>query len=200
MVCRTQGYKLLTKECETISEELLKNYLKTRYGEEKPVDIAGFAIKYLHLNLEYDNLSPDKSICGILKDNSVIVDYELPSIGRIRFTIAHECAHYIIRKTLYKRNPALLDDYYACELMADKIASCLLMPKYLMEYSVRCSNLSLPLTVYDKYSLKGYDNVNARAASNLLKVSKSAYINRLRDLGKVQYGDADIGNLIPVIR
>ena len=199
MVCGSKRNKLLTDECEAISEEILRSFLKNRYGEKEPIDISRFAIEYLHLNLEYKILSPDKSVCGLIRDNCVDVDYELGSTGRIRFTIAHECAHYIINHSVYKRNVIFPEDYSACERLADKIASCLLMPKYLMEYSAECANLKLPLTIYDNCTLKGYDYRNTKSASDLLKVSKSAYINRLKDLGKVSYGDREIGKLIPVI-
>ena len=199
MVYRSCRNKQLNEICESISEELLRSFLKNRYGEKKPINISEFAIEYLHLNIGYDNLSPDKSVCGQICNDSIIVDYGLPNTGRIRFTIAHECAHYLINNSIYIRNEDLFGDYEACEMIADKIASCLLMPRYLMEYSVEYANIKLPLTIYDRYTLKGYDYRNTKSASNLLKVSRSAYINRLKDLGAVNYGDREIGRLIPVI-
>ena len=199
MVCGRKRNQLLTHECEAISEEILRSFLKNRYGEKKPIDISEFAIEYLHLNLNYANLSPDKSVCGQICDDQIKVDYGLLNTGRIRFTIAHECAHHLINSSIYIRNEDLFGDYEACEMMADKIASCLLMPRYLMEYSVEYANIKLPLTIYDRYTLKGYDYRNTKSASNLLKVSRSAYINRLKDLGAVNYGDREIGRLIPVI-
>ena len=199
MVYRNERREQLTKECENISDNLLRCFLKNEYGENKPIDIAKMAVSFFNLNIKYGKLSSDCSVCGIISDNNMSIEQEMNNYGRVRFTIAHECAHFVINKTLINQKDHICFDYGAKELLADIIASCLLMPKYLVDYSVEYSNLSLPITVYDNNMVKGYDYKNTKTASQLLKVSLSAFINRLKDLGQTKNGNTEIGKLIPVI-
>jgi Zn-dependent peptidase ImmA (M78 family) len=122
--------------------------------------------------------------------------HEIPQYyGRMRFTIAHECAHQIFHRM--NPNPKIAFECYSnadrldychdnkrldkTEWAANVLASALLMPMSLIRQVVKEFNNGKPLTFYaDKLTPK--DNELLEEMALFLGVSKTCLSIRLKDL------------------
>jgi len=138
-------------------------------------------------------LDVEKGYIFVDKD---VLDYEIE--GRVRFTIIHECSHYILHPRFYFKKPGVeiprinctfyhieewtkrppMDDEETREWQANRLGAALIMPaktvKILMadRLSISVDNLS-PVYVSDAF---------IEGMADVYRVSKSAMRNRLRDL------------------
>lgn len=130
----------------------LNRILDAVYGDSPkrfPVDVANLALEYSAQRFPEDPIvyvqgadlpdfdgalkrSPRKEAWGIIYSNSV------SSLGRIRFTLAHELGHYLLHRTKYPNGlpcsqwdslSSQLEQRTLVEREADEFASYLLMPK-----------------------------------------------------------------------
>lgn len=123
------AYKL-----ESIAMDLLEQYSPQNLIQAAPLDVYGFTENFLQLQVDFLNISKDKSILGLtsfnngtfmawdeereeshpvsIKKGTVVIDNSIVSEqypGRERFTVAHECSHQILHQYRYKdKNNAVL--------------------------------------------------------------------------------------------
>lgn len=184
-----------TEVLESIATQTIKKYNPALLiGEPKPIPIEELAEFGLKLNMAYHYLSNDGRVLGatmfhngnfpvydmekkeyiwrFIPAHTVVIDERLlkPSnYGRMRFTVAHEVAHWLIHKELYSINEAAAmakaKVQCKCEHQADYLAAELLMPKGMVKKAF--------------YRLQGAQTIEKLAA--LFEVSKQAMQIRLRD-------------------
>ncbi len=146
---------------ETIANRVLKEYDPALLnGEPKPIPIEAIAKKKYGIELEYQHIRNDGRILGLTifksgfhgiydmdKREYILVDFdrgtiildatllEMESDGRMRFTLAHELAHWILHKEQQRQYGDVAthlssgDSDNHEEHEADVLASLLLMPK-----------------------------------------------------------------------
>jgi len=125
--------------------------------------------------------------------------------GQRRFTLAHEAAHIIFERmsplapgpcfnryfdaeqsySIYE----LRDRLNLCETQTDRLASVLLMPRFLTERTLAEHTGGHLIPVYGNGVLKSRDKVTVQTMANELGVSFSALLNRLRVLARLDYRD-----------
>ena len=140
-----------------------------------------------------------------LKRNEVLLDRSFIEPGNVkmlcgkrRFTLAHECAHQILfqlesdeqkascRKLYAERRPYSLRDLKTNEdwneWQANALGAAILMPKD--EIDLAIWNFSLSRVIKNYAGIFAYrDRVSLKIMCDIFKVSKSAMIIRLRQLG-----------------
>lgn len=146
------------KALETLALKVIKAYDATLVsGEPRAIPIEDIIEQHLGLRVEYQTLSKKGSILGLtvfedcpipiydldnkrytiilVKSGTIIVDERLcqqSKIGRLRFTFAHELAHYLIHRELFMnhgtaaKNSNESTEY--TEREADFLSAALLMP------------------------------------------------------------------------
>ncbi len=120
------------EKLELKAEKLLASYRGgSHLDSPEPLDIESFAEFHLEATLDYHRLSEDGSILGmsIFQDLStpvldgrgraidvmfpaqtIVIDHDALSgspESRMRFTVAHECAHLILHQHIYYRDPTM---------------------------------------------------------------------------------------------
>lgn len=227
---------LSSKDINIIAERYAEEFSPGITTDPRPFDIDLFSEKYLGLTIDYQYLSNNGLYFGmtVFNDTDKIIiydsenncaDYIHASAGTIiidrsllqrsqehlyRFTLAHECGHWIFHREYYGYNPKQLridvfdTPYTKCreinanykynttknwdsnkwmEWQADKFAAGLLMPKSSVEL-VACSNHSKDLESKDAFSM-------VSKISETFKVSKQAAYIRLNDLKITQNTNSD---------
>lgn len=125
--------------------------------------------------------------------------------GQRRFTLAHEAAHVIFERmsplapgpcfnhyfdTERRYNIVELRDRLSlCEAQTDRLASILLMPRFLIERTLSEHTGGKPVPVYGDGVLRSRDKVLVQTMANAVGVSFSALMNRMRTLGRLEYLD-----------
>jgi len=218
MLCLSQ------ENIEIIGESVLQDY--SRHIEDCiriPIDIESFARDYLGLAIRYEKLSERGKILGLttykgitlaiehaggsvllsVPQDTILLDGSLKSrkmYKRMRFTVAHECAHHILSRIEEQktgntaRKDFSLDDPVACrgfrssedwnEWQANTLASVLLMPR--REMVTRLNVLfspALQAICQDKSSSSSYTYIKKIASK--FGVSNEALIIRTRKLGYI---------------
>ena len=133
--------------------------------------------------------------------NTIVLDkYLLKSseLYRRRFVLSHEAGH-VIANRINPDNPAcfhhftdrerneytiadLKDRYNICEWQANTIAASLLMPRFLMNDTLKKYNGSRRLPIYGDNIFHPREKAILNKMSNALRVSYTALVIRLRDL------------------
>ena len=207
---------LSASDLERIAYQTLKGYDDTLLERPQPLNIDRFAERHLKLHLDYVNLSNNDSILGMMvfSDSAIpVFDPELnaPKIiqakagtalierslmdnnkkTRARFTIAHECAHWLLHR------PAIRTKSIVCrtvgrsavkdwpEWQADALASALLMPAVAVQAYMKhyiSENRQSMIAMYDmygeRYAIAKRDQI-IRIVSYVFDVSKQAAESRL---------------------
>lgn len=127
---KENGLPLLCKsDIEQIAELYLEDFNSKILEEPMPTPIEQFLESYLHLELDYADITPDGSILGLtafdngfitvydtennrdkdiqVKRGTVIIDNSLSldeREGRYRFTCGHEVGHWICHRDMFKSN------------------------------------------------------------------------------------------------
>ena len=125
--------------------------------------------------------------------------------GQRRFTLAHEAAHVIFERMSPLAPGPCFNRYFdqersynlaelrsrfnLCETQTDRLASVLLMPRFLMERTLKEHNGGSPVPVYGEGVLRSRDKVLVQTMANAMGVSFSALISRLRILERLDYRD-----------
>ena len=125
--------------------------------------------------------------------------------GRRRFTLAHEAAHYILEKiqvssrvakfhTEYDSQRSYTKDelarmFAAIEWQADVIAASLLMPKFIVEKTVRRCVKTDHIKIYGDNTLAAKDKLIISTMAKQLEVSHTALFIRLKNLDMFEYHD-----------
>lgn len=123
---------------EVIADQEIQKFMKQQDLGSVEIDIEQFAEEYLHLRFDYAELSNNGSILGMtifqdcfvpffdsasntvkhhsVKAGTALIDQSLidepGSQRRVRFTIAHECAHWILHRPaqVAGERPSLQDE------------------------------------------------------------------------------------------
>ena len=217
-------------ELSEISEGMIDVYFAESQKEViDKVDIEDFITSFLGLSIEYVSFAePDHGRIGFLSDGETpllisrsgkIIPFVFPDktivldkilleekeIGRRRFTLAHEAAHYILGKMNGMDEKAKYHSDYdkeksysmeelskmfaAAEWQADAMAACLLMPSHLIDkVMARCVKKE-KIKVYGDNILAFPDKRGIREMAKHLEVSYTSLLIRLRDLNKFEYHD-----------
>lgn len=125
--------------------------------------------------------------------------------GQRRFTLAHEAAHLIFERMSPLAPGPCFNRYFdtersyniselrarfnLCEAQTDRLASILLMPRFLMDQTLAGHTGGRPIPVYGSGVLTSRDKVTVQTMANAMGVSFSALLNRLRELGRLDYRD-----------
>lgn len=203
-------------DLERISFQVLNAYDASYLTKPRALDVEPFAERHLGLKLDFVALSNNASILGmtIFSDSSIpVFDHEknIPQLiqvrsgtaliertlldlrqqGRTRFTIAHECAHWLIHKPQGKTQPIICrnvgrsEERDWLEWQADNLASALLMPAvaihaFMKEYvsANRESMASMYRMFGQRYAIDKRNQV-IRIAANTFGVSEDAAELRL---------------------
>lgn len=191
---------------EEEAKDLLANFESRRgWRREPPIPIEDVVEKHLKLSIDFDDLhhrydkprpsSGDSEILGAIDANgSIFIDESLDpeeypdNEGRYRFTIAHECGHWILHRNLILRDfKSVYQKTMICrssggksrvEWQADYFAACALMPRKLV-----CSAYERSLLQCNESSpAPGITNIERNLASRFV-VSLKAMRIRLDALG-----------------
>lgn len=154
-----------------IAQNFVQDFCPGALERPQALDVEGFAELYLHLDLDYRFFVGKDEVLGMtvfcdykdIKSGTIVINKELASNvrqrHRYRFTVAHECGHWVFHRRYYNYNPDQMElfatecegpCYTECravnqredganmpkwsderwrEWHADKFASALLMPK-----------------------------------------------------------------------
>lgn len=117
---------------ESKAEEILAEYRGGAHLESPaPLDVDSFAEFHLEATIDYHRLSADGSVLGmsvfqelsipvvdhadcssdvVFPSRTIVIDHQALSgspESRLRFTVAHECAHLILHRNIYYRDPLM---------------------------------------------------------------------------------------------
>ncbi len=120
--------------------------------------------------------------------------------GRRRFTISHEGAHYVMDRTVPcasfhreydgERNYSKADFrnlFSFQENQVDRMGAALLMPRFMVRNVVNLHGCTDGIPVYGDSVLKAEDKLRIKKMANMMGVSFSAFLIRLRELGYLIY-------------
>ena len=206
-------------EIDELGEGLIRRYLGSEADQTCCVDIEGFATDFLRLPLLYCGFAEaDSDKIGFIADGSTpLCVYENGEIknriyprgtivierclwrehesGRRRFTISHECAHYIMDRTIpsaaFHRefdNERIYsqEDFKALfsfkETQIDRMGAALLMPRFMVHNVMISHGCDSRIPVFGDSILKLTDKLLIKQMANTMGVSFSAFFIRLREL------------------
>ena len=122
---RNGMYIIKKKDFDDIGERVLREYMPCALEYPQAVDIMRLATDCLYLDVKNAYITPDGSVLGmitfgdaeftgydagfseekmVLPEGTVVIDYSLwgnEQKGRRRFTLAHECSHWICHRTYH---------------------------------------------------------------------------------------------------
>lgn len=140
---------LSKSELEDIAEIILYDYDSRILEEPKILDVEDLAENYLGLDMDYQDLSHNQSILGMIvfndclttvydiknsrlkyieaKEGTIFIDNSLlneEQARRGRFTLGHEIAHWILHKSKYSFNPNQLTFFDESPKQSKPIIKC----------------------------------------------------------------------------
>ena len=120
--------------------------------------------------------------------------------GRRRFTISHECAHYLMDRTVpgaaFHREfdnervytqEELRNLFNFHETLIDRMGAALLMPMFMVHRVASIHGCTDGIPVFGDSVLKTTDKILIKRMANTMGVSFSAFLIRLRELGYLRY-------------
>ena len=212
------------EELDELGEGLIRQYLGKEAERTCCVDIEGFVTDFLKLPLLYRSFAEeDSDKIGFIADGSTpLCVYENGEIknriyprgtivierclrrehesGRRRFTISHECAHYIMDRAVpsaafhreFDGERAYTQEDFKNlfsfrETQVDRMGAALLMPRFMVRNVVAMYGCTDRIPVYGDSVLRTADKLLIRQMANTMGVSFSAFLIRLRELGCLCY-------------
>lgn len=212
------------EELDELGEGLIRQYLGKEAERTCCVDIEGFVTDFLKLPLLYRSFAEeDSDKIGFIADgvtplrvyeNGVVVRRVYPGgtivierclrqeheSGRRRFTISHECAHYIMDRAVpsaaFHRefdNERIYSQedfknlFSFRETQVDRMGAALLMPSFMVRNVMISHGCSSRIPVFGDSILKLTDQRLIRQMANTMGVSFSAFLIRLRELDCLCY-------------
>lgn len=212
-------------EMNAICTMLISDFLKKfHYSNTRVVDIEAFVTRYLGTTILYEDFAVNVPGRGgfisdgiqplpvlrdgmrqfvIFPENVIVIDSSLKdmdNLAKLRFTIAHEAAHYIMNKhvegdfTAAFHTEYVDDEYYTPQMLKDMLsftetivnraAACLLMPSFIVEKMLKKYNSGNKITIYSGSTIvipNASKSVIQRMADSM-GVSYSACYYRLKEL------------------
>jgi hypothetical protein len=207
-------------EIDELGEGLIRQYLGADAERTCCVDIEGFVTDYLKLPLLYRSFAEqDTDKIGFIADGitplrvheegaaclcvfpkgTIVIERFLRrenESGRRRFTISHECAHYLMDKTIpYAAFHREFDNertytqedfrnlFSFHETLIDRMGAALLMPRFMVHKVVTMNDCTGCIPVFGDSVIKAADKLRIKRMANIMGVSFSAFLIRLRELG-----------------
>jgi len=129
------------RDCEQMAKEV-SNIYQRKSGNilEPPVPIESIAAEVCHLTvntIDMNSISSNVNGVYLTFENQIMVNADEIDT-RIRFTIAHEVAHWIIEQYQAQAEDSI---FYDIEDLADRIAGALLMPEEIMNQHLEESKI-----------------------------------------------------------
>ena len=215
---------LTPSDVERIAESMIKDFYGDHYPEFAQVEIERFAVEYCVCEIRYAKLSDSGRVLGvtsyndinlILRRNGANETMHLPAkvllieeglkensrhLGRLRFSIAHECAHQLLYKIQKSkmmhccRERMELGGQHTIaqihrmsspdEYNANQLAGAFLMPFTLMKLVMaRFCPKNKPIFYGSDIAIS--DKQHLSDIASFLGVSKQALIIRLKELNMV---------------
>lgn len=205
---------------DELGNSLIKNYMGDHAHNNFTVDIEGFVTEYLKLPILYHRFAEDDmSKLGFISDGktplnifsgrqkkkqifakgTIVIEKFLCSekeIGRRRFTIAHEAAHYIADKSLAvasfhrefdNEQTYTPDDLKAIfnikETNVDRLAGALLMPEFMVRNYLTYNKRDYGINVYNNSFIRPEDNLFLHKMASDMCTSFTALQIRITQLG-----------------
>ena len=205
-------------------EEILAKYKDgAMLIRPQAMDVDHFAEFYCKATIDFANLSEDGLTLGLtcFNDGKLLVWNDTRTIkypidvekgfifvdksileceveGRVRFTIIHECSHYLLHSRFYYKKPGVETPQIKCtvyhveewtkrppmtddeirEWQANRLGAALIMPARTVKMLI-AQQLGIRAEAF-KPAYFSYDFIQGMA--DVYRVSKSAMRNRLRDL------------------
>lgn len=222
-------------DLERIAYQTLQSFDSSMLTRPQPLNIDQFAERFLRLKLDFVDLSNNTSILGMLvfSDSSVPIydpEQNIPKIiqvktgtalieksllndhlqNRTRFTIAHECAHWLIHKPKGKAQPLVCrtvghsNQKDWLEWQADYMASALLMPAMsvytVMKTYIKENRQQMENMYYlwgDQYAVSKREQI-IRMIASLFGVSRTAAEMRMIRLKFMKPKQQTVENNLPI--
>lgn len=207
--------------CSMLIEDFLRRY---RYTNTKVVDIETFVTRYLRTKIVYEDFAVDvpgrggfisdgREALPVLRDgirqfvifpaNVIVIDSSLKgldNLAKLRFTIAHEAAHYIMGKhvsgdfTAAFHTEFVDGEYYTpqmlkemlsmTETITNRAAACLLMPEFIVKKMLNKYNNGNKVTVYtgSEVVIPNSSKSTIQMMADSMGVSFSTCYYRLKEL------------------
>ena len=210
-------------EIENLCEAMIKDFFKCKqYQDLHCVDIEAFVTEYLGIPIVYETFAePDPGRIGFLSDGirpiwikrnnentqvvfpagTAVIDKYLQrptEIGRKRFTVAHEGAHFVLDKHVpLQPKAAFHSDYdgemtYAPDLLhemmsfnealANRAGACLLMPRFLVRRVLKKYNNGKKVLAYDGYVMSLEQKMIIQKMADAMGVNYTPFVTRLKEL------------------
>ncbi len=213
------------KEMNAICTMLIEDFLKRfHYSNTRVVDIETFVTDYLGTTILYEHfaanvpgrggfISDGETALPILRDgirqfvifpeNVIVIDSSLKdmnNLAKLRFTIAHEAAHFIMSKhvsgdfTAAFHTEFVDGEYYTpqmlkemmtlTETITNRAAACLLMPDFIVEKMLKKYNGGNKVTIYSGSTIVIPNTSKSviQMMADSMGVSYSACFYRLKEL------------------
>ena len=211
-------------EIENLCEAMIKDFMKRKhYTNTHCVDIEAFVTEYLGIPIVYENFAePDPGRIGFFSDGirpvwvfrggkkvqtifpaeTAVIEnvLQMPKeIGRKRFTIAHEGAHYVIGQHIPgQAKAAFHSDYdgevvYSVDMLKEmmsitetftnRAAACLLMPRFIVLRVLKCYNNGKKIPAFDGYVLAQEYKYTIQRMADAMGVNYLPLFTRLKELG-----------------
>ena len=151
-----------------------------------------------------------KKVMRVYPKGTIVIDRSLlkdEQSGRKRFTLAHEAAHVIYeRMTPLVPGPCfkrcydaertydlaeLRERFNLGETQVERLGSILIMPRFLVEQTLRDYRFSLVLPVYGEGVIRSRDKLLVQKMADVVGASYSAFFNRLRELNLIEQHSID---------
>jgi hypothetical protein len=224
------GLPVLSRmDVEVLGEALARDFQPSVAWGGEPLQAERFAADYLKLNVEYQWLSnngcylgaavlgenqsvvlydpeADQPFCRAYPMGTVLIDASLQALSRdavMRFTLLHECAHQLLHRPYFRKNPSGMalrsaaplrasggpsgawGDLERMEWQANALASCLLMPMGAVRAAIRDAGLEERFRGHIRRGLIESIALSMAAAelAPVFRVSERAAQSRLKSLG-----------------
>ena len=148
---KSNGLPVLSKgDIEEIAESYLGDFDSNILEEPMPTPIEEFLENYLHLEVDYADITPDGSVLGLTTfNNGILTVYDLEKgkykdiyvkkgtvvinnglltedqEGRCRFTNAHECGHWMLHREMFETHEEQINIFDMLDNKEAKSIKCL---------------------------------------------------------------------------
>lgn len=210
---------LSSESIDNFGEGLVKSFMSNQQQKGFAVDIEGFVTQYLKLPIEYHSFAEsDMSKLAFISDGitplkisengkvrsmtfpkgTIIIENclrEKSEIGRRRFSISHEAAHFLFDRSIavasYHREfdsqqSYTLEDFKKIfninESLVDRLAAAILMPEFMVREYFQSKNRD-SIAIYDDNFIRPEDNIFLQCMALDMGVSLTALKIRIRQLG-----------------
>lgn len=214
-------------ELEELGESIVLDYTGGKAAWMERIDLEGLIMNYLGLLIEYERFAEDDlSKIGFLADGTtplyiyrdgkktleifckgtIVLDRFLlrtEEIGRRRFTLAHEAAHWLLEKhnpiQASFRSEYDTEQMYSmkelrqfCNMMesqADRLAAVILMPGCMVREMLPKYAGADRIRVYGRSVFARSEKIAMQRMAEHMGVSWSAMFYRLKELNLLEYRD-----------